>query len=146
MYYGEVRIPNKDLDPLLRTAASLKIKGLSAHYRSETRSATQPDFPQNTPLKKRRISSDVDEHQVTPSRCITVRERPEPEQAFSHDDSSNLRISSQASQPFHPIRTPNRTDSGRISPVRVQSPSRILRENRTQQIIQGARHLDRGKK
>ena len=32
MYYGEVRIPNNELEPLIRTATSLKIKGLSTQF------------------------------------------------------------------------------------------------------------------
>jgi hypothetical protein len=151
MYYGEVRIPNSDLEPLLRTATSLKIKGLSTHYRSETTSATQPEFSKTTPLKKRRISSsDVDEERHrSPSGGATVQETPNPALAptFSYDDNSHLRILTQSSLSLQQGRTLFPTaDSGRISPVRVQSPTRMLQESRKYQTLAVARHQVRGKK
>jgi hypothetical protein len=45
MYYGEVRVPNEDLESLILTAKSLKVKGLSA---SSLPSSIVPPLPTNT--------------------------------------------------------------------------------------------------
>jgi hypothetical protein len=70
MYYGEVRIPNSDLEPLIRTATSLKIKGLSTHFRPpSTPPANVAANVTATPPKKRRVSNDADDRRHSPDRA-----------------------------------------------------------------------------
>ena len=52
MYYGEVRVPNEDLESLILTAKSLKVKGLSA-------SALPSSFTQ--PITTSKIQSKIDD-------------------------------------------------------------------------------------
>ena len=138
MYYGEVRIPNSDLEPFIRTATSLKIKGLSTQFSSPSKSAmtsststtttttTTNDAQHATPPKKRRHSND--ERRVS----TASQQQQQPSSAFTaYENAAQLRLPQQQQQQQR--LSAFRPESRLSPPVRGSTPpSRILQENRTQ--------------
>ena len=76
MYYGQVRIPNGDLESLIMTAKSLRIKGLSAS------SSHFP--PQDTPLQPHPHS--LPHQQEKPSAPVAIQDEP---QNYSVNNNNN---------------------------------------------------------
>ena len=75
MYYGQVRIPNGDLESLIMTAKSLRIKGLSA---------SSSHFPQEPPLQPHPHS--LPHQQEKPSAPVAIQDEP---QNYSVNNNNN---------------------------------------------------------
>ena len=81
MYYGEVRVPNDDLESLILTAKSLKVKGLSAS--SLPSSLSQPIITNNNSNKE-----EMDENQI---EDLSTKSNPKSLSSIKHKELSSMK-------------------------------------------------------
>ena len=91
MYHGEVRVPNEDLESLILTAKSLKVKGLSASALPS--SLTQPLTSQSIPETHEECGEDLSTKSRKPIGTIKHKEKITNKHHNNHTPPKKRRIS-----------------------------------------------------